>query len=110
LTRHLQFGADSGTLSEERPYRPLDASDRLAQNRWLNSELGGDGHIGTPSTQEWCEFSLGQTKPVHRGDVEMPYPGIIGGVQGQPPDIALRNLEEACAAKADCGRLDACSS
>ena len=38
----------------------------------LNPELGGDRHIGPPPTQEWCELSLGETKSVHRGHVEMP--------------------------------------
>src|SRR5277367_4737578 len=106
----LHFLANGGALSEERTYRPLDASNCFARSRWLNPELGGDGHIGTPPTQEWCELSLGETKPVHRGDVEMPYSGIIGGVQSQPSDIAFRNPEEACAAKADCGGLDAGAS
>src|ERR1035441_5293495 len=102
-TGDLQSLPDMGTFGEERPQRFLEESDSSGQKRRINSELGGDRHIGTSPPQEGGEFSLGQAEPVHRGDIEMPYPGVIDGIQDRSPGAALRNPKEARATKTDRG-------
>src|SRR5208282_1148057 len=109
LTGGLQFFSDVGTLSEERPQRWLDESGTPAQKRRIDPEFCGDRHVGTAPLQEGAEFGLGQAEPVHRGNVEVPYPSVVGGVQDRSPRAALRNPEQACATKAYRGGRDASS-
>src|ERR1017187_8994083 len=99
----LQPFPDIGTFGEGRPQRFLEVSDSSAKRRRINSELSGDRHIGTSPHQEGSEFSLGQAESVHRGDIEMPYPGVIDGIQDRSPGGALRNPKEARATKTDRG-------